>query len=180
VKVNRRFGGTYRLHRQGRITGQELIASCLFLALLSLLPWRWRWYILPKRRLTFTVLRRYIPKDRTIKHYIFIVFYYGHPCDNFCCLHCFEVRSIAKCIGMVVYSRLIARGKVCGPLVGRGLISFLKSIRRSGREWVKERISKEIASEKKRKLCREDTVCRLRRTIQGHVCVTAPSLHWLV
>jgi hypothetical protein len=39
--LNRRFGGTYRLHLQGR---REIIRK-------SLLPWRWRRYVPPKRRL---------------------------------------------------------------------------------------------------------------------------------
>jgi hypothetical protein len=54
--VNRRFGGTYRLHlldREIRARG----TSCIHLLTLVprsriFLPWRWRRYFLPKRRFT--------------------------------------------------------------------------------------------------------------------------------
>jgi hypothetical protein len=163
VKVNRRFGGKCRLHlsvksktskKPERSRQQaELLTSCWFLAWLSLRPWRYKRNVLLKRWLTFSGLHCIIFQYTS---HLKIVLYHGHPCGNFCCVRCFEVRRIAKCIEMVVYSRLIARGEVCGPLVGRGLISFLISIRRSWREWVKERISKEIASEQERKVYRED------------------------
>jgi hypothetical protein len=62
---------------------------------------------------------------------------------------------------MVVYSRLIARGKVCGPLVGWGVdfvfeINSPKIERERERERLKESISKEIESEEGRKVYRED------------------------
>jgi hypothetical protein len=61
LNVNRRFGGTYRLHLQGRriswARNQQSSACHLlsywFLTRLILRPWRWRRYIPPKRRLTF-------------------------------------------------------------------------------------------------------------------------------
>jgi hypothetical protein len=68
LKLNRRFEGTLRLHLQGPISlaeqqresrfpsvGQPL--SRCYLARLTE-PWRWRRYILPKRRLTFNEPRR--------------------------------------------------------------------------------------------------------------------------
>ena len=76
---------------------------------------------------------------RKVKSILTIILYYrGHPCDKLLCsLHSFEVRSVAKCSGIFVSSRLIAMGEVCGPLMGRGLSSFLKSVRRKS-EWVIE------------------------------------------
>jgi hypothetical protein len=41
------------------------LLSCWFLAELILRPWRWRRYVPPKRRLTWTT-RRYNPEDRTL------------------------------------------------------------------------------------------------------------------
>jgi hypothetical protein len=74
------------------------------------------------------------------------VCHHGHPWGNFCCLRCFEVRSIAKCIGMAVCSRLIARG----PLVGwGGWFRFWNQFSEDGgrdRARVKESNSKEIES----------------------------------
>jgi hypothetical protein len=64
LKVNRRFGGTYRLHLQGRRIrrasnqreSRRQAEQGWFLARLILRPWRWRQYVTPKRRLTFTGL----------------------------------------------------------------------------------------------------------------------------
>jgi hypothetical protein len=62
--VNRRFGGTYRLHIQGIKIGERgsnvsrwlHTADCNHLLTLvprsRILPWRWRRYVPPKRRLT--------------------------------------------------------------------------------------------------------------------------------
>jgi hypothetical protein len=61
--VNRRFGGTYRLHLQGirntrAMNQREQVAvdwatcSRCFIARVFLIPWRWRRYVPPKRRLT--------------------------------------------------------------------------------------------------------------------------------
>jgi hypothetical protein len=56
--VNRRFGGTYRLHLQGRRESIRLPLTSLTDAsradflILSLLSWRWRRYVPLKRRLT--------------------------------------------------------------------------------------------------------------------------------
>jgi hypothetical protein len=48
-KVNRRFGGTYRIH--------TWFHAGFRFARLILRPWRWRRYIFPKRQLTFDELR---------------------------------------------------------------------------------------------------------------------------
>jgi hypothetical protein len=59
--VNRRFGGTYRLHLQGRsnpraciltVTQSTAICPRWFIARRLLLPRIWRRYVPPKRRLT--------------------------------------------------------------------------------------------------------------------------------
>jgi hypothetical protein len=56
LSANRRFGGTHRLHLQGRRNkfskkpASKKVAS--FLLNLFLLPWRWRLYVPPKRLLT--------------------------------------------------------------------------------------------------------------------------------
>jgi hypothetical protein len=60
--VNRRFGGTYRLHLQGRTMWWARYQLCLqpaspwYLARLILQTWRWKRYVPPKRRLTFNGL----------------------------------------------------------------------------------------------------------------------------
>jgi hypothetical protein len=65
LSCNRRFGGTYRLHIQGRRISASIytsvfrlavysashMLSCWFLLKLFLRPWRWRRYFPPKRRL---------------------------------------------------------------------------------------------------------------------------------
>jgi hypothetical protein len=62
LKVNRRFGGIYRLHIQGRGISQATNQLCLlpvsnwFLVWLNSSPWLWRRHVPPKRRLTFTRL----------------------------------------------------------------------------------------------------------------------------
>jgi hypothetical protein len=67
MSVNWRFGGTYRLHLQGRkisrarIQGEsrwqaEHVLLRWFLARLIFRPWRWWRYVPPKRRLTFNGL----------------------------------------------------------------------------------------------------------------------------
>jgi hypothetical protein len=71
LKVNRLFGGTYRLHFQDRRISQSrnqlllLPPTRWFLAWLNLRPWRWRRF----KRTT----RRYIPEDRTL---------HNHGCEN--------------------------------------------------------------------------------------------------
>jgi hypothetical protein len=70
LKVNRRFGGTYRLHLQGRKISRgknQPISACHLLsrwclARLILRPLRWRQYVLPKRRLIFNGLYGVIPQ----------------------------------------------------------------------------------------------------------------------
>jgi hypothetical protein len=57
LKVNRRFGGIYRLKcseskSETRMTTCLLRASSLFLAWLTDLPWKWSLYVPPKRRFT--------------------------------------------------------------------------------------------------------------------------------
>jgi hypothetical protein len=47
LSFNRRFGGTYRLHLQGRRNNCQ---QCLFLLKLFLRPWRWRRHVPTKRR----------------------------------------------------------------------------------------------------------------------------------
>jgi hypothetical protein len=56
LSFNRRFGGTYRLHLQGR---RRYVATCFFVGLLNLFsrPWRWRRYVSPKRRLKLNGLQ---------------------------------------------------------------------------------------------------------------------------
>jgi hypothetical protein len=56
------------------LRGNFLPASWLFLACLDLLPWRWRRYVLPKRRLTLNGLHDAIsPEDNTL---------HNHRCEN--------------------------------------------------------------------------------------------------
>jgi hypothetical protein len=91
--VNRRFRGTHRLHLQGirnpRARNQrESAATCSrwFLARGFLIPWRWRRYVFPKRRLTIST-QRHIPEDgnfhshrhENLKSYIFILLVLYHP-----------------------------------------------------------------------------------------------------
>jgi hypothetical protein len=72
IIVNRRFGGTCHLHLQGRKISREKykresrwqaelayhLRSPWYLTGLILQPWRCRWYVPPKRRLTFNGLHR--------------------------------------------------------------------------------------------------------------------------
>jgi hypothetical protein len=53
LSFNRRFGGTYRLHLQGRRNRFSKPASKQVASLLNIFlrPWRWRRYVPPKRRL---------------------------------------------------------------------------------------------------------------------------------
>jgi hypothetical protein len=75
LKVNRCFGGTYRLHFQGRRmnrarnqreTRWQAEFSRSFLARLILRPWRWRRYIPPKRLLTFNGLHGVISQKTVL------------------------------------------------------------------------------------------------------------------
>jgi hypothetical protein len=63
--VNRRFGGTYRLHIQGRQT-------------LIFLPWRWRRYFPPKRRFTQDIHGATSQKT-AFSIYLFICYFYFLP-----------------------------------------------------------------------------------------------------
>jgi hypothetical protein len=87
LKVNRRFGGTYRLHFQGRIISrarnqrqsrwqtQPLFlppTSRWFLARLILRPWRWRWKVFPKRRLTSNGLHGVISQNTVLFENVFV------------------------------------------------------------------------------------------------------------
>jgi hypothetical protein len=64
LKVNRIFGGTCRFHHQGRKMSQVrnqrdcLLDTCFTLVpcLAYFRPWRWKWHLPPKRRLTFSAL----------------------------------------------------------------------------------------------------------------------------
>jgi hypothetical protein len=59
LNVNRRFGGTYRLHLQGRRISRERNQRerrCQEPSRLILLPWRRRQYVTPKHRLIFNGL----------------------------------------------------------------------------------------------------------------------------
>jgi hypothetical protein len=70
LKVNRCFGGTCRLHLQGRRISQvrnqheagsnKSSASCWLLALLIFRPWRWRRHAPPKCRLSFNGLHSFM------------------------------------------------------------------------------------------------------------------------
>jgi hypothetical protein len=51
LKIKRRFGGTYRLHLQGRKISTDLLVI-YFLARPIFRPWRWMRYVPPKRQLT--------------------------------------------------------------------------------------------------------------------------------
>jgi hypothetical protein len=69
LEVNRRFGGKYLRHLQGRRIIRVRYHSCAFyllsrwfLAQLILRPWRWRWYFPPKCLLTFNGLHGVNPR----------------------------------------------------------------------------------------------------------------------
>jgi hypothetical protein len=74
MKVNWRFGGTYRHHLRDLIIrkarNQHEVGSKLcfawFLVRLILRPWRWRWYIPPKRWLTFNNLHGIISQKTVL------------------------------------------------------------------------------------------------------------------
>jgi hypothetical protein len=82
LSVNWRFGGTYRLHLQGRRISWArdhssacFLLSCRFLARLILGPWRWRRQVPPKRRLTFNGLHGVISKKiKPVKFWFVTVF----------------------------------------------------------------------------------------------------------
>jgi hypothetical protein len=70
LSFNRRFGGTYRLHLQGRRNRFSKTSKRaggkqnLFLR-----SWRWKRYVPPKRRVeTQRTTRRLIPEDDTLHH----------------------------------------------------------------------------------------------------------------
>jgi hypothetical protein len=58
LKVNRRFGGTFRLQLEvGEQAMQETsMKQVVSITLLIIRPWRWRWHVPPKRPLTFNGL----------------------------------------------------------------------------------------------------------------------------
>jgi hypothetical protein len=72
LKVNRRFGGTRRLHFQGRRVSrarnwrESRLEARRFLARLILRPWWWRWHVPPKRLLTFNGLHGFISHKREL------------------------------------------------------------------------------------------------------------------
>jgi hypothetical protein len=80
LSVNRRFGGTCRLHLQGGKISQArnqracYLLSRWFLARHILRPWRWMRHTPPKRRLTANgrSTRRYIPEDSTLQIFLTI------------------------------------------------------------------------------------------------------------
>jgi hypothetical protein len=68
LKVNRRFGWTYRLHLQEK-TNQEIIMKQVarwFLAWLITGPWRWRQHVPPKHRSTFNELHGVISQKTKV------------------------------------------------------------------------------------------------------------------
>jgi hypothetical protein len=78
LKVNRRFGGTYRLYVQGRrIRRARNLLSRRYFAPLILRPWRWRRYDPPKCRLTFNGLHGVI--SQTIVLYYNLIFFFRKP-----------------------------------------------------------------------------------------------------
>jgi hypothetical protein len=80
VKVNQPFGGTHRLHLQGRRVNEEInqqeVGSklCQFLPWLVLKPWRWKIHVLPKLQSTFTGLYDVIENTDLFTMYIFYKF----------------------------------------------------------------------------------------------------------
>jgi hypothetical protein len=50
LKANKIFGNIYRIHLQ---RSAWHLLSCWYLAPLIFLPWRWGWYVRPKRRFNF-------------------------------------------------------------------------------------------------------------------------------
>jgi hypothetical protein len=64
MKINRRFGGTCRLHRQGRRISQSVnhraLLATWFLTWHILRPWKWRGHVSLKRRLTLTDYRAFV------------------------------------------------------------------------------------------------------------------------
>jgi hypothetical protein len=73
LKVNRRFGETYRLHFQGRIISRarnrsafHLLSCCFLFAWLILRPWKWRRHVPPKHRLTFNGLHGVISQKTVL------------------------------------------------------------------------------------------------------------------
>jgi hypothetical protein len=71
LKFNRRFGETYHLHLQGRRISRarnqrESRWQAGHLARLILPPWRWRRYVLPKRRLIFNRLQGVISQKMVL------------------------------------------------------------------------------------------------------------------
>jgi hypothetical protein len=61
LKANLRFGGTYRLHLHGLLP-----RSRWYFGRLILRPWRWRWYVPPKRRLTFNGLHSVVSQKTVL------------------------------------------------------------------------------------------------------------------
>jgi hypothetical protein len=81
LKVNRRFGGTFRLYLQGRKISQArslLLASRCFLAWLILRPWRWSGRFPPKHWLTFHGLHGIITQKIELLNSIIIIYPKGH------------------------------------------------------------------------------------------------------
>jgi hypothetical protein len=66
LKMNRRFGGSCRIHIQGRRISQARNQREARSYLLILRPWRWRWHVPPKRRLTFNWLHGVISQKREL------------------------------------------------------------------------------------------------------------------
>jgi hypothetical protein len=72
----RRFGGTYRLHLQGRRIVQRfaelfydpegLPLACSLLCWTILLPWRWKRYVPPKRRVPLNTLHGVISQKKIL------------------------------------------------------------------------------------------------------------------
>jgi hypothetical protein len=72
LKVNQRFGGTYRLNLQGWRVNQarnQHFCACFMLIFswFTLQPWRWRRHVPPKRQLTFQQTIRLYIQDKKIK-----------------------------------------------------------------------------------------------------------------
>jgi hypothetical protein len=107
--VNRRFGGTYRLHLQGMrnlraMNQREQVAVVWFIARGFLIPWRCRRYLPPKRRLT-----KYLHGATSQKTAFFIVT--AVKTSNLTRIICFVMRYFGcKAVGYFQFTDRVFRG----------------------------------------------------------------------
>jgi hypothetical protein len=113
LKVNRRFVETYRLHLQGRrISRARNQRESRWKAELFLPPWRWRWYVPPKRRLTFNGLDGVMSKNIVVFKNGFCLTFHKSKFTSFAIVHSSVSNTQSRHLTVVVLTNVSGKQTV--------------------------------------------------------------------